>query len=85
VTKREKVAGISQVNAASGVEVMELLLLLPNYQFRDLEETARRLSLTVGQLIRRTVGDFLLRCNPTQSKERQLMGGVGHPLDRLVR
>jgi hypothetical protein len=40
-------------------EVTELLLVLPGGEFSALEEAAHRLSLTVGQLIRRTVSDFL--------------------------
>jgi hypothetical protein len=67
VTKHEIVAGNCQMGAACGTEVMELLLLLPNHQFLNLEEAARGLSLTVGQLIRRTVSDFLLRSNSTES------------------
>ena len=55
------------MGAASGTEVMELLLLLPNHQFHNLEDAAQGLSLTVGQLIRRTVSEFLLRSNSTDS------------------
>lgn len=65
VTEYPKVANICQVNAESGSEVMELMLLLPNSQFLDLEDAAWRSKLTVGQLIRRTVGDFLVRGNST--------------------
>jgi hypothetical protein len=45
----------------AGAEVTELALQLPSEQFEALEEEAYRLQLTVGQLIRRTVNDFLLK------------------------
>jgi hypothetical protein len=40
-------------------EVVELMLLLPKNQFVALESIASRLNLTVGQLLRRTVSNFL--------------------------
>jgi hypothetical protein len=48
---------------------MELLLPLPTDQFFALEEAAYRLSLTVGQLIRRIVSDFLLRLTSVENLE----------------
>jgi hypothetical protein len=39
--------------------VVELLLLLPLNQFSALEVVASRLNLTVGQLLRCTISDFL--------------------------
>jgi hypothetical protein len=52
-----------------GAEVTELLLPLPSTQFLALEDAATRLNLTVGQLIRRTVGEFLMKCNPAESPD----------------
>jgi hypothetical protein len=43
-----------------------MLLVLPAVEFSTLEEAASRLSLTVGQLIRRMVSDFL-RDSPSHS------------------
>ena len=45
-------------------EVVELMLLLTRNQFSALEVVASRLNLTIGELIRRTVGDFLLQPVP---------------------
>lgn len=63
VTKYEGVAELYQGSGPSGMEVMELLLPLSNDQFLALERAAHSLSLTVGQLIRRTVSDYLVQCN----------------------
>jgi len=60
VTKQERVVDISQGSEPFGMKVMELLLPLPRDQFFALEAAAFRLNLTVGQLIRRTIRDFLL-------------------------
>jgi hypothetical protein len=60
VTKQERVVDTYQGSEPSGIEVMELMVRLPRNQFFALEAVAFRLNLTVGQLIRRTISDFLL-------------------------
>ena len=52
----------------SDPEVMESLLLLHVDQFFALEEVAFRMRLTVGQLIRRTIDDFLLPNRPDRTR-----------------
>ncbi len=44
-------------------EVVELVFLLPSNQFCALGVVASQLNLTVGQLLRRSVSDFLSRSN----------------------
>jgi hypothetical protein len=48
-------------------EVVELMLLLTRNQFSALEVLAGRLNLTIGELIRRTVGDYLLQPMPVSN------------------
>jgi hypothetical protein len=60
VTKQERVVDTYEGSEPIGMEVMELLLPLPRNEFFALEATAFRLNLTVGQLIRRTISDYLL-------------------------
>ena len=59
MTKQDGLTDAHKIGVPLATEVMELLLSLPAVQFSILEETACRFSLTVGQLIRRTVSDFL--------------------------
>ncbi len=59
MTKRAGSAKVCNGGVSLAQEVTELLLILPAGEFSALEEAAHRLSLTVGQLIRRTVSDFL--------------------------
>ena len=47
------------MNVCHGADVIELMMLFPTIQFFALEEAAWRQSLTVGQLIRLSIGDFL--------------------------
>jgi hypothetical protein len=58
--KQERVVDNCQRSEPFGMEVMELLLPLPRDQFFALEAAAFRLNLTVGQLLRHTISDFLL-------------------------
>jgi hypothetical protein len=47
------------VPALPEAEVVELALLLPRWQMDALEDAARRGGVTVGQLIRRGLGELL--------------------------
>jgi hypothetical protein len=69
VTQYEEGCRDQSRRATLGAEVTELLLPLLSTQFLALEDAATRLNLTVGQLIRRTVGEFLMQCNPAESPD----------------
>ena len=64
MTSQDGIADIRQPNFAPTSEVVELMLLLPRNQFSALEVVAGRLNLTLGQLLRRIVGDYLLQPMP---------------------
>lgn len=53
--------GQSEVTRSGGgdVELMELTMLLPNWQLVALEEAAHRRGLTTGQFLRRFITDLL--------------------------
>jgi hypothetical protein len=67
VIKYDGVEKFCQGSAVFGTEVMELLLPLLSDQFLALEAEAHWLNLTVGQLIRHTVGEFLMQCAPSEN------------------
>ena len=64
MTSQDGIADSRQPIFPPTSEVVELMLLLPRKQFSALEAVARRLNLTMGQLLRRTVGEFLLQPVP---------------------
>jgi hypothetical protein len=49
-----------------GTDVIEMMMLFTTIQFFALEEVARWQNLTVGQLIRRSIGDFLRQIGQKQ-------------------
>jgi len=53
------VTGLVQARAES--DVVELSLLLPRWQVEALEDAARSSGVTVGQMIRRCLGELLRR------------------------
>jgi hypothetical protein len=67
MTSRDGIAGADQTVFPPTGEVVELMLLLPSNQFTALEATAGQMHLTVGQLLRRTVNQFLLQPVPGNS------------------
>ena len=72
----ESVLGAGGESPPPDGEVIELALLLPPGQVTALERAARREGLTLGQMVRRLIHDFLAR--PTAT----LPGGeAGRPLD----
>ena len=68
MTNQEGIADSRQRMFSPTGDVVELMLLLTADQFSALEVVAGRLDLTVGQLLRRTVSDFLLRPTPGNTR-----------------
>lgn len=48
----------SDACAVGAAELVELSLLLPNWQIDALEQFARGHGITTGQMMRRVIGDF---------------------------
>ena len=64
MTNQDGIADSRQPIFPPRSEVVELMLLLTRNQFSALEVVSRRLNLTIGELLRHTVGDFLLQPMP---------------------
>jgi hypothetical protein len=46
-------------DTGKGILIMEVMMILPTIQFFALEEAAHRQNLSVAQLLRRAIADFL--------------------------
>ena len=75
---------VNECDPFPGLKIVELALLLPAEAAAALERAARPQGLTVGQLIRRLIGDFLGRAGVGERCRRQgpNQPGVGGPSGR---
>jgi hypothetical protein len=68
MTRQQRMSNGCQRMFPPAGDVVELMLLLPSNQFAALEVVAGRLNLSVGQLLRRTLSDFLLHPIPANTR-----------------
>jgi hypothetical protein len=83
MTSRDGTADSRQPFSHCGGELVELILLLTRNQFSALEVMARRLNLTISELVRRGVGDFFLQPMPVSIGSERVEAPDSRSLDHV--